>query len=99
MLGDFNVQTFRPHLGEAFRIEVGDGSQLEAILTEATALGEGMPQRDRRAPFSIVLRGPQHPVLSQRTYPVEHAEIGKFELFLVPIGPDLTGMRYEAIFG
>jgi hypothetical protein len=29
---------------------------------------------------------------------MEHAAIGTFELFLVPIGPDREGMRYEAIF-
>jgi hypothetical protein len=29
---------------------------------------------------------------------MEHPEIGVFELFLVPIGPDEKGLRYEAIF-
>jgi len=29
---------------------------------------------------------------------MEHPGIGTFELFLVPIGPDEKGLRYEAIF-
>jgi hypothetical protein len=37
-------------------------------------------------------------VLPQATYPVEHDELGRMEIFLVPIGPDGSGMRYEAVF-
>jgi hypothetical protein len=29
---------------------------------------------------------------------VRHAQLGAMEIFLVPIGPDEGGMRYEAIF-
>jgi hypothetical protein len=38
------------------------------------------------------------PILEQRTYEVEHQDMGLFALFLVPIGPDDEGMRYEAVF-
>ena len=38
------------------------------------------------------------PVLEQMIRRLEHDELGAFELFLVPIGPDDTGMRYEAVF-
>jgi hypothetical protein len=53
---------------------------------------------ERRAPFSIVFRGPATPILPQRIYRLEHPAIGSFDLFLVPIGPDERGLRYEAIF-
>jgi hypothetical protein len=36
--------------------------------------------------------------MPQRIHPVEHDRLGRFELFLVPVGPDHIGMRYEAIF-
>jgi hypothetical protein len=29
---------------------------------------------------------------------MEHEEIGAFDIFLVPIGPDEEGLLYEAIF-
>jgi hypothetical protein len=29
---------------------------------------------------------------------MEHEEIGAFDIFLVPIGPDEEGLCYEAIF-
>ena len=57
----------------------------------------GQPPRSRE-PFSLLFRGPLDVVLPQRIYPLEHPDMGRFELFLVPIGPDAEGMRYEAVF-
>jgi hypothetical protein len=99
MLEKFEVGTFAPHLGETFRIQANDSAWAEMTLIEATALGEGAPAAGRRAPFSIVFRGPRDPVLPQQIYRMEHAALGAFDLFLVPIGPDREGMRYEAVFG
>ena len=69
-------------------------------LISVTGLGEstGAKPPDRRQPFSIVFRGPGDVLLPQRIYMIEHEEIGAFDLFLVPIGPDERGLRYEAIF-
>jgi hypothetical protein len=38
------------------------------------------------------------PVLPQRIYHLEHPEVGGFDLFLVPVGPNAQGMQYEAVF-
>jgi len=99
MLESFDVGTFTPRLGETFRIQTSDSKWEELTLIEATALGEGVLTEERRTPFSIVFRGSRNSMLPQRTYRVEHAEIGEFDLFLVPIGPDHDGMLYEAVFG
>ena len=48
--------------------------------------------------IAALFRGPMTPLLPQRIYPLEHAQLGVFELFLVPIGPDQHGMCYEAVF-
>lgn len=93
MLEDFEVGTFSGHIGDDFRIHPEDSSPLEVELISATGLGES-PGR----PFSIVFRGPKDILLPQRIYRMEHTEIGSFEIFLVPIGPDEKGLRYEAIF-
>jgi hypothetical protein len=45
-----------------------------------------------------VFRGPKKPELPQKIYKLEHDKLGTFELFLVPIGLDKEGMRYQAIF-
>ena len=100
MLESFTLQTFSEHLGSTFRIYPDSSNPLEVELISATGLGE-RPDREspgRRQPFSIVFRGPGDVLLPQRIYRIEHDHIGTFELFLVPIGPDGKGLRYEAIF-
>lgn len=56
------------------------------------------PHRLRAEPFSVVLRGPRAPMLRQATYAVRHPSLGRLELFLVPLGPDAQGPRYEVTF-
>jgi hypothetical protein len=48
--------------------------------------------------FSVVFRGAMPPLLPQGSYQLSQPDVGEFELFLVPIGPDSEGMRYEAAF-
>jgi hypothetical protein len=101
VLETFTQSTFSAHLNETFRIHYGAPTPLEVKLIEATSLGSGTAESQgagKREPFSIVFRGPANHLLPQQTYPIEHNTIGKFELFLVPIGPDEIGTRYEAVF-
>ena len=95
MLEDFTLTTFAERLGETFRVD--DGA-LELELIEATAGIASRPDA-ARTPFSIVFRGPLEPVLPQQIYRFEHDELGTFDLFIVPIGPDDSGMQYQAVFG
>jgi hypothetical protein len=90
------VASFAERLGSRFRLELGSASALELELTQAIPLPSHA--RDVRAPFSIVFRGPREPVLPQSIYALEDAQFGRLELFIVPIGPDAAGMRYEAVF-
>jgi hypothetical protein len=100
MLENFTIETFSEHLGSPFRIHLDGSEQFDVELISATALGgsTGDEVADLRQPFSIVFRGPGDLVLPQRIYRMEHDQIGSFELFIVPIGPDEKGLRYEAIF-
>ena len=102
MLESFTAATFAPHQGEPFSVRSTEQVALTLTLSEVTPLGS-MPATTadgpRRAPFSLVFHGPPMPILPQRTYHVEHGALGAFDLFLVPLGPDRAGMRYEAVFG
>ena len=98
MLESFTLETFSERLCETFRIYPDASNPLEVELISATALGERPEEGRHRQPFSIVFRGPGDILLPQHIYRMEHPEIGDFELFLVPIGPDEKGLRYEAIF-
>jgi hypothetical protein len=101
MLESFTAATFEPHRGEPFSVRATEQIALALTLSEVTPLGPAPAGAEgpRRAPFSLMFHGPQTPILPQRIYRVEHEAIGTFDLFLVPLGPDPVGMRYEAIFG
>ena len=101
MLKEVTVSVFEECVGNTFRIHADAGISVDAELIEATALGSRSGSSGVVAPrdaFSIVFRGPVEPVLPQKIYTLEHAKLGRFELFLVPIGPDAGGMCYEAVF-
>jgi hypothetical protein len=94
VLESFTLATFEPYVGEMFPIHDGD-ERLETTLIAAQAVGSGGDGRD---PFSVVFRGPPGVVLEQRIYRIDHPSMGTLELFIVPIGPDDSGMCYEAVF-
>ena len=71
---------------------------LEMELIECRKLSTSARNEAQRQPFTLVFRGPKTPVLSQRMYPIEFQELGTLEIFIVPVGPDESGMQYEAIF-
>ena len=97
-LAQLTLDDFVVHRNETFQVSGGDAA-LAVLLIEANALGAASAGPSGRAPFSLVFRGPRDVSLEQRIHRLEHAELGVLELFLVPIGPDALGLRYEAIFG
>lgn len=94
---DLAYSDFFERVGEEFRVATGEVA-VGLVLTEVTDLARPESPSPRRRPFSLVFRGPFRPQLVQRIWPLEHASLGTLEIFLVPIGPDASGMRYEAIF-
>ena len=109
MLDKLTSADFAPHLHATFLLSLGPwgqshdpavhGAALALELIEVADLGmEAAPNPARRRPFSLTFRQPEGAYLPQRIYSIEHAALGRLDLFLVPIGPDQGGMRYEAIF-
>ena len=101
-LETLTLETFAPRVGNHFRIRLQPEHAVEAELIEARALGDpGLAPAAgsrRRKPFALSFRTGQRGALPQRIYQVEHDDLGAFEIFLVPVGPDAVGMVYEAIF-
>lgn len=90
---------FSGRVGDRFDAAVDDGSTAPLVLAEAiegTAPGGTGPEGQARLQFSLVFAGPLG--LSQGTYRLTHPELGDLDLFLVPIGRDGEGVRYEAAF-
>ncbi len=94
MLETLTKEAWSAYLGGSFELTGNGGRTL--VLAEVTGLGSGA--RGCRSPYSLVFRCVSAPVLPQRIYHLRHERLGDLDLFLVPIGPDGEGMRYEAIF-
>ena len=91
-------ETFAGHEREAFTVTgPSPAPPLTMALTSVTTWGPPPAAGDRQ-PFTIHFSGPLEPVLAQSICHVEHEAIGAIDMFMVPIGPDQAGMRYEAIF-
>jgi hypothetical protein len=86
---------FLPYLNQSFVIQITPEQTHPVELISVTRLG-----RDNTTgrPFSIIFRGAPGVYLPQQIYPISHEQIGTLELFIVPIQPDQTGMRFEAVF-
>lgn len=96
MIETLSSKDFAGRIGEEFRIHVSESAVVEAVLAEVSE--HGAPAVGLRPPFTLLFRGPRDAILPQRIYPVEHAGLGTIEIFLVTVGPDADGMRYEAVF-
>jgi hypothetical protein len=95
-------ETFAPHVGEAFEVAPTSGDAFEAVLSncEETPYGDAQQWRDGfgRVPFSLLFHHEAaSTAIPQQTCRLRHPELGELELFLVPLGPDERGMRYEAV--
>ena len=97
----FTYDEFADRVGEEFRVRVPDEHSLTLVLSEVeagTQAGAAHPDGTTPQQFSLIFRGPSAPQLSQGTWVLDHDEIGELALFLVPLGPDAEGPRYEAAF-
>jgi hypothetical protein len=95
------LAAFERLLGKRVSASLVTGQRVEFELIEAQSLpAHARPdgQANPRESFSLVFRGPPGPALPQRLYALEEESLGKLEIFLVPIGPDASGQRYEAVF-
>jgi uncharacterized protein DUF6916 len=98
MLETFTIDTFQPHVGELFRVIVDEKWEMQTRLSEVSIWGHEEAKSRPRHPFSLIFHAAPNAVVPQNVYRVENANMEPFELFLVPIGPDSGGMRYEAVF-
>ena len=87
---------FSKHLNTKFRVASEQPIELE--LAEVKAYLNKAHEQTGMERFSAFFKGPREPFLPQSIYALEHDRMGAFELFLVPVGTDENGFRYEAVF-
>lgn len=91
---------FQASLNEPFQIHYGAGEALTVTLAEVRAWGPSAPENDPDyfQPFTITFQSAITEYLTQATYRISSARMGEHDIFIVPLGPNAQGMRYEAIF-
>lgn len=95
MLDHLTSESLSGQLNTKFRLSVEPEKIVEVELVEVSDRGDAAGQAEC---FSAFFRGPLDHVLPQRTYAMEHEQLGSFELFIVPIRKDNEGFYYEAVF-
>ena len=88
---------FKPYIGSNFMVHFLPETPAPAKLK--TVVDLPIHPKIERRPFSILLeteKQKQH--YPQAIYTVEHPSLGALSIFLVPVGPGLVGMQYEAVF-
>jgi hypothetical protein len=101
VLGEATSETFAPYVGDRFEATPREGEPFDAVLSSCEETPYGAPdewrETVRRVPFSLLFHADPDPGVPQQICAMRHPELGSFELFLVPLGPDERGMRYEAV--
>lgn len=93
-----SLADFVPYLNQTFLIRLSSEETYSLELVEAAELGAANGPGFRK-PFSLIFHNPdQTKYLPQRVYSLEHEKMGSLEVFIVPLGPDVSGMRYQVIF-
>jgi hypothetical protein len=89
---------FAQHMGQEFFVHYGGEQPLVIRLGDVEDLNASVAAKGR-APFSLLFHGPKDYYVRQGVYTVEHPQMGRADIFIVPLGPDSLGMRYQITFG
>jgi|ERR1700752_4663822 len=89
---------FTKHVNTKFRIKADIPQPIELTLVSVTPRRIEAHEEAGMERFSAVFMGPPEIFLPQQTYTVIHPEMGEFDIFLVALGQEPEGFRYEAVY-
>ena len=100
-LGEIAFGTFAAQVHSRFLLRQanGESQSLKLIEAEMVSSADDVAGDQGVERFSLLFRGDAARPLGQNTYSFEHARLGCFEMFIVPIGrEDRNHCHYEAVF-
>ena len=87
------IADFAPRVGGTFEVAVNGGSVMLNLRS-----AQELPSMGRDGgSFRLEFIGPVQPMLPQATYPFRFGD-ESVGIFMVPLGQEPRGIRYEAIF-
>ena len=89
---------FRQHLNTSFRLQVNAPKPIHLTLVGVDSRPSDTTEEQGMERFSVFFLGSPEFLLPQNTYRLAHPEMGEFDLFLVAIGQEADGYRYEAVY-
>jgi hypothetical protein len=98
----YNKSTFTPYVNSEFRVHLSSSKAVAITLMRIEDFSNS--QEKLRAAgeesFTLEFNGPSGRAFNQQTYEVEHAALGRFSLFIVPVGMRTAkgDISYEAAF-
>jgi hypothetical protein len=96
MSAQLTEKEFSKHVNTKFRVKANQPVEIE--LTQVKGYPGRPEEQAGMERFSAYFQGPPDRFLEQKVYSIEHEGMGEFDLFLVPVGQDANGFRYEAVF-
>jgi hypothetical protein len=105
-LDDLSFTTLAGQVNTTFQVQVSQNHSVDLELVQALLAPErgSAPPAGRRPAvdyeeFSLVFRGDRKTPLEQKMFNFSHEQIGRFELFIVPVvSRDTENAYYEAVF-
>ena len=97
MTATLTEKEFSQHLNTTFHVIFTDG-QVDLELYEVKGYLSKHVEQEGMERFSAFFQGPLEPQLPQMLYRLRHDQMGEFEIFILPIGKNEKGFRYESVF-
>lgn len=99
---NYNKSTFTPYVDTEFRVYSKSSKATAVTLSKIEDFPDSQDalKAFEGECFSLQFAGSANKRFGQKTYEVEHASLGKFHLFLVPVGMRRARgeVSYEAVF-
>lgn len=99
MPANMTEEDFRANLNTKFRVLVDNAPKpIELELVEVRGYEPRPNEQAGMERFALYFYGPADIFMPQYNYPLEHERMGRLNIFVVPVGRDERGYRYEAVF-
>ena len=96
-MNHLTYRDFETYLNQAVPLHYDTGEFIMTLIKCEKLNSQGYCGPGRE-PFSLTFLGPRQPLLPQRMYRLDFGQLGRLEIFIVPVGRDSSGTKYEAVF-